>query len=151
MRHELKITRDIDVSREKLYRCWLDVGLLDEWFCPLPYRTRNTIIEPHVGGRFDTEIYGPEGDAFPCTGVFLEIVENERLVTTDAYKAGWMPSEKPFMTTIVTFEDLGNERTRYTACVRHWTLEDKTKHEQMGFEGGWNTALDQLIELAKSL
>ena len=149
--HELQITRDVDVPREKLFRCWTDAALLDEWFCPKPYRTRHTVLEPRVGGRFETEIYGPGGDAFPNLGVFLEVVPNERIVTTDAYRSGWLPNDKPFMTAVVTFEDLGGGRTRYTATARHWSEEDRVKHEQMGFRDGWNAALDQLVELASGL
>ena len=40
----------------------------------------------------------PEGQDYPEPGVFLEVVENERLVVTDAYVSAWVPSEKPFMT-----------------------------------------------------
>lgn len=151
MSHELSITREVDVSREKLFRCWTDAVLLDEWFCPKPYRTRHTVLEPRTGGRFETEIYGPDGDSFPNLGVFLEVIENERIVTTDAYRTGWVPNPEPFMTAIVTFEDLGDGRTRYTATARHWTEEAMKKHAAMGFEPGWNAALDQLIELARSL
>lgn len=51
------------------------------------------------------------------------------------------------MTAIVTFEELGNGLTRYTARALHWTEEDRKKHEEMGFEPGWNACLDQLVEL----
>jgi uncharacterized protein YndB with AHSA1/START domain len=37
--------------------------------------------------------------------VYLEVVENERLVFTDAYTEAWQPSQKPFMTLIVTFDE----------------------------------------------
>ncbi|MBB5353041.1 uncharacterized protein YndB with AHSA1/START domain [Haloferula luteola] len=151
MSYDLSITRDVDVPREKLFHCWTDAKLLDEWFCPRPYRTRHTVIEPVPGGRFETEIFGPEGDAFPNIGVFLEVVENERLVTTDFYRSGWFPNPEPFMTAIVEFEDLGSGRTRYTATARHASEDIMKKHEAMGFTAGWNAALDQLIELAQSL
>ena len=89
----------------------------------------------------------PEGMEFPNTGTYLEVVPNERLVFTDAYTKAWEPSNQPFMTVILTFEDLGNGKTNYTARARHWTVEDYEKHRAMGFEAGWNKALDQLIEL----
>ena len=41
-------------------------------------------------------------------GVYLEVVPNEKLVFTDAYSAGWKPAPEPFMTAILTFEDIGN-------------------------------------------
>ena len=55
------------------------------------------------------------------------------------------------MTGILTFEDLGGGRTRYTARVRHWSAQDKEAHEAMGFHQGWGTATDQLVALAKTL
>jgi uncharacterized protein YndB with AHSA1/START domain len=50
-------------------------------------------------------------------GVYLELVKNEKLVFTDAYTSAWVPSGKPFMTVILTFENEGG-KTRYTgACA----------------------------------
>jgi uncharacterized protein YndB with AHSA1/START domain len=45
------------------------------------------------------------GNEFLNRVVHLEVVENERLVFTDAYTEAWQPSQKPFMTLIVTFEN----------------------------------------------
>jgi uncharacterized protein YndB with AHSA1/START domain len=92
----------------------------------------------------------PDGHEFPNRRVYLEVVENERLVFTDAYSEAWKPSEKPFMTVIVTFE---NERgkTRYTARARHWTVVDREPHEKMGFHEGWGRATDQREALVAKL
>lgn len=151
MSHDLTITRDVDVPREKLFRCWTDATLMEEWFCPKPWRTRDTRLDLRPGGRMEMEMFGPDGESHAQQGVFLEIVPNERIIFTDAYQVGWTPSGKPFMTVIVTFEDLGNGRTRYTATARHWNADDRDSHEKMGFKGGWETALDQLVELAGTL
>jgi uncharacterized protein YndB with AHSA1/START domain len=89
----------------------------------------------------------PEGQEFPNRGVYLEVIENEKLVFTDAYTSAWVPSEKPFMTATVLLEDLGNGRTKYTATAVHWNAEDKKTHEEMGFHEGWGKCADQLAEL----
>jgi len=86
----------------------------------------------------------------PQPGVYLEVVENERLVFTDAYSEAWKPSEKPFMTVIVTFENESG-KTRYTARARHWTVADREAHEKMGFHEGWGRATDQLEALVAKL
>lgn len=93
----------------------------------------------------------PEGDEFPNPGVYLEVIPNKKLVITDAYTNAWTPSEKPFITIILTLEELESGATHYKARVMHWTVEDREKHEAMGFEQGWNQCLDQLIELASTL
>jgi uncharacterized protein YndB with AHSA1/START domain len=53
------------------------------------------------------------------------------------------------MTMILTFEDLGDGRTIYTATVRHWTIADREAHEQMGFHQGWPIATEQLAALVE--
>ena len=57
----------------------------------------------------------------------------------------------PFMIAEVTFEDLGDGRTKYRAVARHWTEETKKQHEEMGFEPGWTQTAKQLEALAKTL
>jgi len=73
-------------------------------------------------------------------------MEPERIVFTDAFDDGWTPSTEPFMTAVVTFEEHGG-KTNYTARARHWTVADREKHEQMGFQKGWGESLDRLVAL----
>jgi uncharacterized protein YndB with AHSA1/START domain len=55
------------------------------------------------------------------------------------------------MTAIVTFEDLGQGRTRYTAIARHRTPETAKTHADMGFFDGWGTVATQLEAYARGL
>ena len=73
-------------------------------------------------------------------------MKNQRLVFTDAYNQAWEPAEKPFMTMIVTFEEVDG-KTKYTARARHWTEADREAHEKMGFHVGWSTCAEQLAAL----
>jgi uncharacterized protein YndB with AHSA1/START domain len=147
---ELILTRLVDAPREKLFRAWTDPDLLRQWFAPLPWTTPVAELDVRPGGTSLIVMRGPDGNEFPNRGVFLEIVENERLVFTDAYTAAWVPSEKAFMTVIVTFED-EDGKTRYTARVRHWTVADREAHEKMGFHQGWGLCTDQLAALVAKL
>ena len=149
--HELVLTRIIDAPREKLYRCWTEPDLLRHWFVPKPWTVARAEMDVRPGGSSLVVMRSPEGQEMPNPGVFLEVVENERLVMTDAYTSAWVPSAKPFMTAIVTFEDLGGGKTRYTARARHWTAEDRAAHEKMGFHEGWGICADQLAALAKTI
>lgn len=144
---ELVLTRDVDVPREKLWRGWTDVELMKQWFVPKPWSIASAEIDLRPGGSSRIVMRSPEGQEFPNPGVYLEVVPNERLVFTDAYTRAWEPAEHPFMTGIITFEDLGHGRTRYTARAVHWTVADREKHEAMGFHEGWGKCLDQLVEL----
>ena len=147
---ELVLTRLIDVPRENLYRAWTDPELLKQWFAPLPFTTPVAEVDLRPGGTNLIVMRGPDGAELPNRGVYLEVVKNERLVFTDAYTQAWEPSEKPFMTVVLTFEDEGG-KTRYTARARHWTVEDRQAHENMGFHQGWGLCTDQLAALAAKL
>jgi uncharacterized protein YndB with AHSA1/START domain len=111
---ELVLTRVIDAPRAKLYRAWTDPELLKQWFAPKPYTTPVAELNVRPGGANLIVMRDPQGNDHPNRGVYLEVVENERLVFTDAYTRAWEPSAKPFMTVILTFEDEGG-KTRYTA------------------------------------
>ena len=147
---ELVLTRLINAPRAKVYRAWTDPELLKQWFAPKPYTTPIVEIDVRPGGSAYFVMRGPDGKDLPNRGVYLEVVPNEKLVSTDAYVAAWEPSEKPFMTLILTFEDEGG-KTRYTARVRHWTVADREAHEKMGFHEGWGLCADQLEALVAKI
>ncbi|MCB1225866.1 MAG: SRPBCC family protein [Verrucomicrobiales bacterium] len=146
---ELILVRETDVPPEKLYAGWTQPELLVQWFCPKPWSVSSAEIDLRPGGVCKTVMRSPEGEEFPNTGVYLEIVPNEKLVFTDAYGENWEPSANPFFTAIVTFEPLPGGGTRYTARARHWKKEDGEKHAAMGFAEGWGKAFDQLVELVQ--
>lgn len=147
---ELVLTRLINAPRAKVYRAWTDPELLKQWFAPKPYTTPIVEIDVRPGGSAYFVMRGPDGKDLPNRGVYLEVVPNEKLVSTDAYVKAWEPSEKPFMTLILTFEDEGG-KTRYTARVRHWTVADREAHEKMGFHEGWGLCTDQLEDLVAKI
>ena len=145
--HELWITRLIDAPREAVWRAWTDH--LAEWWCPKPWTTEIVEQDLRPGGRSAMILRGPNGEESPMEGVFLEVVPAERIVFTDAFKAGWLP-QGPFFVGIMEFAD-EDGRTRYTAGGRHWTAEAKQRHEAMGFTEGWSKVAEQLEEVARRI
>lgn len=147
---DLILTRLIDAPRDKVFRAWTDPALLSQWFAPLPWTTPRVEVDLRPGGSILFVMRGPDGTEFPNRGVYLEVVENEKLVSTDAFTQAWEPSEKPFMTLVVTLEDQGGG-TKYTARAQHWTVADREAHEKTGFHEGWATCAEQLAALAARL
>jgi uncharacterized protein YndB with AHSA1/START domain len=147
---ELVITRMIDAPPASVYRAWTEPSILTRWVAPRPWTTPRAKMDVRPGGASLIVMRSPEGQDMPCPGVYLEVVPNERLVMTDAYTSAWVPSQKPFMTVTVTFENVRG-KTRYTARVRHWSVADRKAHEKMGFYEGWGRCTDQLAELAAKL
>jgi uncharacterized protein YndB with AHSA1/START domain len=149
--HMLQIVRELDAPADTLFQLWTTPERMGEWFCPKPWRVVEAKLDVRPGGSNFILMEGPNGERMPNHGIYLEVVPGRRLVFTDAYTSAWVPSEKPFMTGIIEFEDLGNGRTRYTATALHWNAEDKEMHAQMGFEEGWGTAARQLETAARTV
>jgi uncharacterized protein YndB with AHSA1/START domain len=143
---ELILSRDVDVPRERLFKTW--TTQLPLWWGPHGTTTPVCEMDLRPGGLFRTIMRAPDGTEFSTRGVFLEVVENERIVFTDAYGPGWSPAPDIFFTAITTFEEIPGGRTNYTVRAVHWTAANREKHEKMGFHQGWGESLDRLVAIA---
>lgn len=146
---DLVLTRIVDVPRELIWKAWTTPEYMKEWFVPKPWTTKEVEIDLRPGGIFRTVMSSPEGEEFPNTGCFLEVVENEKLVWTDALLPNYRPSAEPFFTAHLHFEDYEGG-TRYTAIAMHGNEENRQKHADMGFHDGWGTVLTQLVDYIKA-
>ena len=147
----LVLTRVLDAPRESVYRCWTEPGLLMQWFTPKPWTTPRAVLDVRPGGSSVITMRSPDRQEHDNPGVYLEVIRNERLVTTDAYTSAWQPSQKPFITVEITLADAGAGKTAYTARALHWTVEGRKQHEEMGFHQGWGMAASQLETVAQGL
>ncbi|WP_019956519.1 SRPBCC family protein [Yoonia vestfoldensis] len=147
---DLSFTRILAAPRRLIWECWTTPDHIKYFFVPKPNAVTACEIDLRVGGRFNTT-FDVDGTIIQNKGVFLEIVDGERLVFTDTYTEGWKPAADPFMTAILTFSDDGAGGTIYTATARHRTPETCKSHADMGFFDGWGTATTQLETYATSL
>ena len=147
----LMLSMTLDAPRKHVWRCWTEPDLLKQWFAPKPWTTPHAHLDVRPGGACLIVMRSPEGEDMPNSGVYLEVVPGEKLVFTDAYNAAWEPSEKPFMTAVLTFADADVRATAYVARVLHWSAADRERHEQMGFHEGWAQCARQLEDVARNL
>ena len=149
--HALTIERVLAAPAGNVWRCWTEPELFERWFCPKPWHVSDVTMDVRPGGEVSMTMNGPEGERFESTGVFLAVEPMHRLVTTDAFRPGWIPSERAFMVAETLLADAGGGRTDYVARALHWDEASRKEHEAMGFHEGWGKAVDQLEELAGSL
>ncbi len=152
---DLKLERVIDVPVELVWKAWTEPEHLKVWFCPKPWGVSDCEIDLRPGGIFRTTMLSPEGQEFPNMGCYLDVVPNERLIWTGVLGPGFRPaaSGNPMdlpMTGVILMQPEGTG-TRYTAISLHRDETGRKQHEEMGFEQGWGTALDQLVAHAKTL
>lgn len=146
---DLVLERTIDVPTELVWMAWTRPEHLKKWYCPRPWMVSDCEIDLRPGGIFRTTLRGPEGEEFTYTGCYLEVIENRRLTWTGVLGPDFRParwdSEVPVFTAIISMEPHGSG-TRYTAHAMHLDPQGREKHATMGFQEGWGTALDQLVE-----
>ena len=147
---DLVLERVVDVAPELVWAAWTKPEHIPHWFAPRPWTTSDCKIDLRPGGIFHCVMHSPEGESFPNTGCFLEIVPNRKLVWTDALLPGYRPSPEPFFTARVTMEPEGTG-TRYVATAIHRDEDGRKQHEEMGFYEGWSIVLTQLVEYAKTI
>lgn len=107
---DLTFTRTIKAPRALPWECWTKPEHIKHFFVPKPYGIDSCEIDLRVGGKFNTTM-NVEGNLMENEGVYLEVLEGERLVFTDTYSEGWKPAADPFMTAIIEFADDGNGGT----------------------------------------
>jgi uncharacterized protein YndB with AHSA1/START domain len=155
---DLSFERIVDVPRELVWAAWTQPQHLKHWFTPAPWKTIDCEIDLRPGGRFYTVMQSPEGQTFPGTGCYLEVIENERLSWTNALLPQFRPifgvaqpeATVDFKFTAIIQLEVHGAGTRYIATVRHGDPAGCEKHKAMGFEQGWGTALEQLVAYVKT-
>ena len=156
---DLVLERTLDAPVDLVWKAYTDPELLKQWFAPKPYQISECELDLHPGGIFRIRMVGPDGfdTGHGNAGCVLEVVERERLTWTSALGPDYRPAEmgegcESFpMTAIVTFADAGNGKTSYKAVALHKDGADRDTHEKMGFQDGWGTVADQLVEYARTL
>lgn len=146
----LVLDRTIDAPRHLVWRCWTEIDLFKQWYCPAPWTVPMADFDLKAGGRMNMLMQGPNGEQQDLKGSFLEVVPEERLTFTDAYTEGFKPTASSFMTGFVRLGD-NNGSTHLIWGARHATKEAADQHLEMGFEGGWTAASNQLEALAQTL
>lgn len=146
---DLVLEREIDVPLELVWEAWTSPDSIKEWFCPKPWSVSSCEIDLRPGGKFNTVMRSPDGQEFPNSGCYLEVVPNERLVFTDTMLPGFRPAPKPFFTAALLLTPT-TAGTRYTAIAIHGNEEARKQHEEMGFREGWGTVVDQLVAHIKA-
>ena len=79
------------------------------WKIALPMAGLTAVV---AGSPNRIVMRGAQGNDYPNAGVYLEVVPSEKIAFTDAFTEAWAPPDKPFMTAIITFEDLGEGHTK---------------------------------------
>jgi uncharacterized protein YndB with AHSA1/START domain len=153
-KRDIVLERVVKASPSLLWRVLTEPEHAKRWTTPLPWETVECEIDLRPGGIFRTVMRSPEGQESVNLCCFLEIVNEKRLVWTNALLPAFRPAPTPdgvpFITAEFTLQPDGRG-TRYVAHVMHRDEADCQRHVELGFHEGWGTVMQQLADFAASL
>ena len=139
---QILIEREFAAPKHLVYRAWTEPEYVRRWW----HAGRGVVtvceIDLRVGGkwRYVSEVTGYGEVGFH--GEYREVVENERLVTTEAFE-GIPDADANASINTLTLTEVGG-RTKMTVLVDHATQEGRDMHIASGMEAGLGDALDLL-------
>ena len=139
----IRIIRDFDAPRDRVFRAWVDRELVARWLGPKSSEMRIDQWNAHTGGnyRYAAVQDGEEVAAF--YGSFHEVRPSERLVQTFTWEG--MPDGVSLET--MTFEDLGDGRTRTVGLSVVDSFEGRDAIMASGMDVGVNEGYEKLDTL----
>jgi uncharacterized protein YndB with AHSA1/START domain len=128
----VRITRDFDASPDQVYRAYIEPDLAAQWLGPRNITTNIVEWDARTGGhyRYTAERDGETIAAF--YGSFHEVRPAQRLVQTFT----WEGAPDGVSLGTVTFDDLGDGRTRVTTLTVVDNMKDRDVILASGMESG---------------
>lgn len=148
---QILITREFDAPRHLVYRAYTSPELVGRWWTAKRGEATAMEIDLRVGGKWRFAMVTPDGLEVAFHGEYREVVENERLVSTEVYEGAWQPGEEEEGTlNTATFTEVDG-RTTLTILVQAPSRAVRDAILESGMEDGLQDALDLLEEVARSL
>ncbi len=139
----VRITREFDAPREKVFRAHTDPELVKQWLGPRRLQMRIDHYDCHTGGSYRYIHSGEDGQEHAFHGSFHEVRPSEVIVQTFTYEG--FPDSVALER--LTLEDIGNGRTRLTATSLVDSFEARDAFVASGMEGGVREGYERLDEL----
>ena len=143
---QILITREFDAPRHLVYKAYTTPELVSRWWPGERGEMESCEIDLRVGGKWRYVMVAKGDFQVAFHGEFSEIVENERLVTTEVYEGA---PDSPALN-IVTFEESGG-RTTLTIVMKVESREVRDMIIDSGMEGGMQESMDVLEQVAREL
>ena len=131
----LTLKRRLNAPPSKIYRAWTNAAKISRWFGPEDAEILRAETDVRVGGRFRIVFRGPDGEEHDVGGVYREVVPNQKLVFTWAWRS--TPERESLVTVALKRDGDGTLLT-----LLHEQFFDEAARDRHG--RGWNETLDKL-------
>ena len=131
----LTLKRRFNASPAKVFAAWIDPQKVMRWMGPGEARAVIAECDARVGGRYRWLMRTPSGEEHDVSGVYREVVPDEKLVFTWAWKK--TPERESLVTVLLKPDGDGTLLT-----VTHEQFFDENARDQ--HQHGWTGALDKM-------
>jgi uncharacterized protein YndB with AHSA1/START domain len=143
---QILITREFDAPPHLVFEAWTTPELVKRWWHAKRGEVTVAEVDLRVGGKWRSVMVTDDGVEVAFHGEYLEVVPNERIVSTEVYE-GAPDAEAGAVVNTITFEDLDG-RTLLTNLVQAPSKDVRDAIIDSGMEAGLQDALDLLEEVA---
>ena len=128
-----------------VWEAWTESKHIAQWWSPKGIETEVIEHDFRVGGSWKYIMPMPNGQKFVAAGVYKEIVEFEKIISSANFKPMTEGVE------IQAFFKANGDQTDFTFNVVHPTEAYKIQQEKMGIMNGWGGVFDRLNELLNKI
>lgn len=131
----LTLKRRLNAPPAKVFGAWTDPQKLMRWFGPEEVEMLRAEADARVGGRYRLVARSPDGEEHDVSGVYREVVPNEKLVFTWAWRS--TPERESLVTITLKADGDGTMLTLLHEQFFDEAARDRHQH-------GWTGTLEKL-------
>ncbi len=134
----LTLKRTFNAPLQLVWEAWTKAEHIIHWWGPKGMDIKVVEHDFKVGGKWKYVMTMPDGNEFVANGVYLVIVEFEKITSSANFKPMTEGVE------IQAIFEAEGDRTNFTFHCIHETEEYCRQQEKMGFYNGWGSVFDRL-------
>jgi uncharacterized protein YndB with AHSA1/START domain len=143
------MSRVFNAPRELVFKATTEPQHVARWWGPRDLAIVSCESDLRPGGAWRIVHRDAQGNEFPFKGVIREVVPPERVVQTQIFDVD--PFRDHEIVVTITYEELGDGRTRLTSTSVFPSAEDRDGAMAQGMERGARESFDRLAELLEAL
>ncbi len=131
----LTLKRRLKAPPAKVFAAWTEPEKIVKWFGPDAGPVHEASTDVRVGGRYAVSFSTEDGEQHHVSGIYREVVPNEKLVFTWAWRT--MPERESLVTVLIKPDGTGSLLT----LIHEQFFDEpaRDRHRQ-----GWSGCLDKL-------
>jgi uncharacterized protein YndB with AHSA1/START domain len=133
----LTIKRRFKAPPEKVFNAWADPEKVKHWMGPGEVKVLRAEGDARTGGHFRWVMRAPNGEDHDVSGVYREVIPNEKLVFTWAWKS--TPERESLVTVDIKPDGTGSLMT-----FTHEQFFDEDARDR--HQKGWSAAIEKMEE-----